>query len=86
MPILLRTLFAPWRRIVSSPGRSFDAKVKAVLDNLISRIIGSFVRVMVLVVAALLMLISFVTAVFLVLVWPLLPASVLFFIYKGIVG
>lgn len=86
MPILLRTLFAPWRRIVSPPGHSFDAKVRAALDNLISRIIGSIVRLMVLLAAAILMVISFSLAVATVILWPLLPLSIFIFIYKGLTG
>jgi hypothetical protein len=73
---LLKTLFQPWRRIVTYPGASLDAKMKAWGDNAVSRAVGFFVRFSVLVAAL-------VTAVFIVIftaaeivVWPLLPLMI----------
>lgn len=73
---LLRTLFEPWRRIVSYPGASLDAKLKALGDNLVSRAIGFVVRSGVLIGA-------FLTAIFVILftfieviLWPVLPLAI----------
>src|ERR1700761_5540118 len=50
---LTRTMFAPWRRIVTEPGKSLEDKFRAWGDNVFSRAIGFVVRVSVLIVALL---------------------------------
>lgn len=86
LSLLLTTLFSPWRRIITVGGRSFDAKIKASLDNLVSRCIGFFIRIVVILTAGFTMLFAFLAGTFLAIVWPLLPPLVLFCIYKGIAG
>ncbi|HVX56132.1 MAG TPA: hypothetical protein VHA37_00210 [Candidatus Saccharimonadales bacterium] len=73
---LLRTLFEPWRRIVTSPGSSLADKFHAWGDNMVSRGVGFTVRAGVLIGAALaVVLVIILTAVELV-IWPLLPLAV----------
>lgn len=83
-PILLRTLFAPWRRIVSYPGRSLDAKFRAMMDNLVSRFIGFTVRLFVLFAAAVILTIVALIAMIEIIVWPFLPVAVVAGLIKGI--
>jgi len=71
--ILLRTLFAPWRRIITYPGSSLDAHFRAFIDNLVSRCIGFMVRMTVLFSAMLLALLVGVFGIIGCLLWPLLP-------------
>ena len=73
---LLRTLFEPWRRIITYPGDSLAEKFRAWGDNVVSRAVGFTVRCMMLfasVVASIAVL--FFTLVEAV-VWPLLPLAV----------
>jgi hypothetical protein len=73
---LLRTLFAPWRRIITYPGTSFDARMRALGDNLFSRAVGFVVRLIVLTAAlAALLVVAALTALELV-IWPLLPFAI----------
>ena len=84
--ILLKTLFAPWRRITSTPGAGIDAKFRAMIDNLVSRAVGFFVRLIVLITA---LLLSGLTAVFftlIMIVWPLLPFLVLYSLVRAVTG
>lgn len=71
--ILLRTLFAPWRRIVSYPGAGLDAHIHAMVDNLVSRVVGFFVRLIVLLTAAVLSLLLALVGIMQLVAWPLLP-------------
>ena len=73
VPILLRTLFAPWRRITSAPGRSFDQKTRAMVDNLVSRAVGFAVRLLALIAACALIAIYALGGGVWLIVWPLLP-------------
>jgi hypothetical protein len=44
LPVLIRTLFAPWKRITTQPGAGLEAHVQAATDNFVSRCIGFVVR------------------------------------------
>jgi hypothetical protein len=81
--LLLPTLFAPWKQIVSQPGRSLEDRLHAWADNMFSRVIGFIVRAGVL-FAALVTLIAVVLLTILeVIVWPLLPLAVPVLIVLG---
>jgi len=84
--LLMRTLFAPWRQIVTYPGASLDAKVHATIDNTVSRLVGFAVRVIVLIAA--LATVGITTAVGFIagILWPLMPLAAVALIIKGIVG
>ncbi|MDL2362783.1 MAG: hypothetical protein QFB86_00160 [Patescibacteria group bacterium] len=73
---LSRTLFAPWRKIISYPGASFQDKVRAWGDNLFSRIIGFVIRISVLIAAAIAIVLTVVLTVIEIVLWPLLPLAV----------
>lgn len=86
VPILLQTLWAPWRRIVTVPGAGLDAKVRAMGDNLVSRCIGFTVRTLVLLTAGLLLAVTLVISLTIVVIWPFIPAAILALIVIGILG
>ena len=86
LPILLRTLWAPWRRIISYPGAGLDAKLRAIGDNLVSRVIGFSVRVLVLLTACIMLALTLCFQFLIVLIWPLVPLLVVTLFVKGIVG
>jgi hypothetical protein len=84
--LLARTLFAPWRRIISVSGRSFDDKMRAALDNFVSRCVGFFVRSGVLIVAAIATFVTFTASVLMVGIWPLLPFIFVYCLVRSITG
>ncbi len=86
LSLLLRTLFAPWRRIVSYAGKGLDARIHASLDNLVSRAVGFVIRIFVILAAGVAMLGALILSVLMVVIWPLLPLSFVFFVIRGIVG
>jgi hypothetical protein len=83
--IITKTLFAPWRRIISYPGTSVGDHFRAGVNNLIGRVIGMFIRLAVLFAAAVLCLIIALSGVVEIIAWPLLPIAVVVFLIRGIV-
>ena len=83
---LLRSLFEPWRRIVSAGGRSLDVKVKNFFDNLVSRAVGATVRSFVLLAAVAAMVAAVIFGIFVAVAWPLAPLAIIYSLYKGITG
>jgi hypothetical protein len=82
--LLLKTLFSPWRRIISYPGASFGEHLRAWADNLVSRIVGFFVRLLVLVVALISLFVAALVSIVELIIWPLLPPAILACIILGI--
>lgn len=74
--ILLRTLFAPWRRITTEAGRSMQAQSRALLDNVISRLVGFTIRFFVIIAALVTIVILAAVGVVLIVGWPLAPPLV----------
>jgi hypothetical protein len=83
---LIRTLFAPWRRIVSASGRSMDAKVHDALDNFVSRCVGFAVRSIVLLAAGLAGTAALLAGSIMVIIWPLLPLAVIYCLIRSVAG
>lgn len=83
LPILIRTLFAPWRRIISYGDRSFEDSLRALLDNTVSRFVGFGVRLAVLLAALALIIITSLVSLVVIVAWPLLPAVGLALIIRG---
>jgi hypothetical protein len=73
---LFRTLFAPWRRIITYPGASLPERWRAWGDNTFSRVVGFVVRFFVLWGALLTLVIVMLLTVLELVVWPLLPLAV----------
>lgn len=84
VPILIRTLFAPWKRIVTYPGASLDAKLRAYGDNVVSRAIGFVVRFLVLLTALVLWALVLMTGVACCILWPFVPLGALVLLIRGI--
>lgn len=81
---LLRTLFAPWRRIISYGGDAFADKVRAWFDNIFSRAVGFVVRLIVLFTALLVTIAVVIFTLIEMIVWPLLPLAVPVLIVVGL--
>jgi hypothetical protein len=86
IPVLLKTLFSPWKQIVAMPGRSLDDKFRSLIDNLISRTVGFFVRVFSLIAALFLTIFTSIIGLIMVLSWPLIPVLLIYCIIKGVTG
>jgi len=86
VPILLRTLFAPWKRIISYPGSSLDAKMRAFADNMVSRAVGFVVRILVLLTALIVEALAGSIGIIWIILWPCIPLLGVLLLVKGILG
>lgn len=84
--LLLRTLFAPWRRIQTAPGKGIDAFVQAAVDNAVGRFIGFLVRFMVLIAAGVAGVFILIIGGATVLLWPVLPFAPIALFVMGVVS
>jgi hypothetical protein len=85
VPTLARTLFAPWKRIVSTPGSGIDAYFRAALDNFVSRCVGFTVRLIVLLTAVLCLAFIAIVGVLQIALWPLVPLLIVAFAIRGLI-
>ncbi|HEX5743845.1 MAG TPA: hypothetical protein VFX84_00105 [Candidatus Saccharimonadales bacterium] len=73
---LVKTLFQPWRRIITHPGSSLAEKFRAWGDNAISRAVGFVVRAGVLLAAFVTLIAVILVTLAEIIVWPLVPLAV----------
>jgi len=83
--VLLKTLFAPWRRIITYPGSGLGSHFQALVDNFISRIVGFSIRLFTLLTVAVTVTLLAVVGSIALLLWPLLPLVCMALIIKGLV-
>lgn len=85
VPILLKTLFAPWRRIVTYTNESLNDKLRAMLDNAVSRAVGFGVRLIVLLTATLMVAASLILGLTWIVAWPLVPLAIVVCLLRVVV-
>lgn len=86
IPLLLRTLFHPWRRDITKYGRGFSIKnfLETLSFNLISRSIGFMVRSVIIVIGLFCSLGVIVLGFIALIIWLALPVILLFLIITGL--
>lgn len=82
---LIRTLFAPWKQIVSlpDPNETIAMKFRGFLDTLVSRFVGLMIRSFTLLAAVISLLVISVIGVVMIMVWPFVPLAVPVLLVKG---
>ncbi|MDR2336836.1 MAG: hypothetical protein LBE03_01900 [Candidatus Nomurabacteria bacterium] len=74
IPLLIKTLFAPFRQIsASESGRSLDEKFRAVLDKLFSRCIGFIMRTFMIIFGLFVILLLLIISLLRLILWPIMP-------------
>ncbi|MBU3895832.1 hypothetical protein KKG36_00725 [Patescibacteria group bacterium] len=89
-PLLLSTLFAPWRRYkwnYATSGFNIGMVFETLLSNLISRILGAVVRLALIVIGVFFQLIVLIAGFLIILLWFFLPLICLagFLISMGLI-
>lgn len=75
---LLRTLFKPYRQISAESagaGASLDLKFHMFLDRLVSRIIGFFSRLILILTGIIILILGGILSLVLLVLWPFIPLA-----------
>ena len=87
LDLLLRTLFSPFRQISAGGVRGpIGVQLRAMLDNLISRVIGAVVRTLVIIIGTITLLVSCVLGLLRIIAWPFIPLLPIACIMFAILG
>lgn len=75
VPLLLKTFFTPWKRYKEEYSLSFDLnnRINVFVANLINRILGAFVRSILIITGTILEVVIFVLGVGIMALWFCLP-------------
>ncbi len=86
IPLLLKTLVAPWKRDVTRKPRGLDIKklLEAFTFNAISRTIGFFVRSVTIVFGLICLLGVIILGFVALIIWLILPFALIFLVIMGI--
>ena len=85
-PQLLRTLFKPWRQTIDpkDPNANIGLNFNRWLGNLISRIVGFWVRLLTISMAGLTAGLVGLVGLAALVAWPLVPLLIIGLLFKGI--
>ncbi len=89
MSSLIRTLFQPFRQISAETAVgtvSIDRKFQMFIDRLISRVIGFFSRLVLLIVGSVIILVGAVCSLVLIVLWPIVPLCPIIGIALAVMG
>lgn len=87
LDLLLRTLFAPFRQISAGKVRGpIGVQVRALVDRLISRAIGSIMRTVMIVVGSATLFIAAVIGLLRIVIWPIIPVLPVIFVLFAMIG
>lgn len=82
--ILLKTLFSPWKQVITGSAGSIGDRFRAFIDNLVSRFVGFGIRIITLIAAGITLAVGVLGGALLVVAWPLIPIAVPVLIIWGL--
>lgn len=85
IPLLLRTLFSPWKRMTDEgTSRSIEAYMEGFIMNTMSRIFGAFVRAVIIFVGMFALCVGVVVLGTVLVFWILAPLLLIYSFFYGI--
>lgn len=86
--LLLKTFFAPFRQISAQTAThvSIDVKFRMMLDRLVSRIVGAFVRFFIIIAGIVSLSAAGIVSLAMLVLWPLAPAAPVIGIVMMVMG
>jgi hypothetical protein len=85
LPLLMRTLFAPWKRVEERYRRTgFEDLIASLIINVMSRIVGAIIRLVIIVVGLLVLVLGVFGLIFWLLLWLVLPFLCMYGLFYGV--
>jgi hypothetical protein len=85
IPLLLRTLFSPWKRMTDDgKPRSIEAYMEAFVMNVMSRIFGAIVRTTIILVGIMALCLGVIALVTMLVFWLFAPFILAYSFFYGI--
>ena len=87
IPILLKTLFAPWRRYSWSYGRGFNPSryLQVFISNTFSRILGFTFRLLLIIIGIFTEIFIMLAGGLILIAWLVLPFAIIYLLALGII-
>lgn len=87
IPLLLKTLFHPWRRDITKYRRGFSIKnfLEVLIFNLISRTLGFVIRFFTIIIGIICLFGVILLGLIIILLWFFLPLILIFLIILGLI-
>ena len=89
MGSLIRTLFQPFRQIsaaAASADSSLELKFHMFIDRLVSRVVGFFSRLILLIVGSIIIILGSIFSLLALILWPVIPLAPVAGIILTIIG
>jgi hypothetical protein len=85
IPLLLRTLLSPWKRMTETPAHpDFEDMFEAVVVNILSRVVGFIIRAILVAMGLVMLVLHTIGLILFLIVWTLLPVVSLVAVIEGI--
>lgn len=88
IPLLIRTLFAPWHRMTEEAKGGFDLEdwAERTVVNIMSRVVGALVRIPIIILGVVSLVTAFLTGLLFYVFWVFAPVIVVLLFMFGIFG
>lgn len=85
IPLHLRTLFIPWRRLSEETGRYFDLErtFERIIVNTLMRVVGMLIRLIFIFIGLIVIASAFIMVVIAGIFWTMLPVFLIYIIIGG---
>ncbi|MCX6702015.1 MAG: hypothetical protein NTX96_02355 [Candidatus Zambryskibacteria bacterium] len=86
IPLLLKTFFYPWHHLDDSYSKKLDVQdfFGTLITNTLMRLVGMFIRLIVICIGIICLFFVFIFEIIFFLIWIILPVTIVWFIYIGI--
>jgi len=86
LPLMFRTLFSPWKRIIETEGEKFDLEdwAERKVVNIMSRLVGAMVRLVVILIGLVSLMATLLLGIGWYVFWVMAPVVIAILFLSGV--